>query len=491
MATGIETEIKLLTTPARLRALAMSPELHGDSRTRTLDTIYYDTSDHRLTQKHLSMRVRCVDARCQQTFKAPITGPFARHEANVAIDGPDLDLDAFGPAIRAQLDDASGSAPLAPQFSVRVSREEREINRPRAVIEAAFDTGLISAADHQAPICELELELKSGNPAALYELALMLPLGDDLCWSLSSKSERGFALLRPSEARARKAQPLLLAPDSNIGDARRALTGHALEHLLRHYRLVAVQRNAAALHQSRLALRRLAGALSLFAPVSDPAIVAQLRAELRDVMASLAPARHADVALARFDRTHGNDHPLHAQLRRRRADALRAAASAISGASFQRLMFGLAMWSEDAEPGHQHDPRPLSELAQPQLKRLWRKFGRAAIDLEQATPKERHRLRIIAKKLAQAVEAFGGLYPKPRAQQRVAALAAALATLREALGELNDSADLRADRPLGRPASPTRAAWNTWLETLALEDASALKSAQSACATLRAARPFW
>lgn len=491
MAAGIETEIKLLTTPARLRALAALAELQGDARTRTLDTVYFDTADHRLAREHLSLRVRCVDAHCQQTFKAPLGGPFARYEANVVIGDHNLALGAFGAAIRAQLDRVTGAAPLLPQFSVRVSREDRQINRPRAVIEAAFDRGMISAGDRSEPICELELELKSGNPAALYELALSLPLGDDLRWSLCSKSERGFALLRPASAKASKAPPLSLAREITIGDARRAVIGHALEHLLRHYQLVVAQHDATALHQCRLALRRLASALALFAPVSDPATVAQLRGAVRDVMTSLAPARHADVTLKRFDATNDHTNPLHALLRRRRATALRSAAAALGGEALQRLMFGFAMWSEDAEPGHQHDPRPLQALAQPRLKALWRKLKHAVDDLHAATPAQRHRLRIHAKKFAQAIEAFSGLYPEPRAQRRIAALVAPLAVLREALGELNDSADIRADRAAGRAASPARLAWHAWVETLAAEDARWLNAAQQALVALRGAHKFW
>ena len=43
------------------------------------------------------------------------------------------------------------------------------------VVEVALDRGAVSADGYGSPICELELELKSGAPSLLFDLARDLP----------------------------------------------------------------------------------------------------------------------------------------------------------------------------------------------------------------------------------------------------------------------------------------------------------------------------
>ena len=67
-------------------------------------------------------------------------------------------------------------AVLQPVFRTRVRRTQWIIERADATIEVALDIGEISAQGERAalrePICEVELELKRGEPAALLDLAL-------------------------------------------------------------------------------------------------------------------------------------------------------------------------------------------------------------------------------------------------------------------------------------------------------------------------------
>src|SRR3546814_13277901 len=68
---------------------------------------------------------------------------------------------------------------LRPIFTTRVRREIVELSGTDSagrlkIIEAAFDLGEIAAADAREPLAEIELELREGSPAALFELALAL-----------------------------------------------------------------------------------------------------------------------------------------------------------------------------------------------------------------------------------------------------------------------------------------------------------------------------
>ncbi|HAC58940.1 MAG TPA: inorganic triphosphatase, partial [Rhodobiaceae bacterium] len=55
--------------------------------------------------------------------------------------------------------------------------------------------GALQAGGQDAPVSEIELELKQGSPASLYRVALDLNEIAELRIGHKSKSERGFALL--------------------------------------------------------------------------------------------------------------------------------------------------------------------------------------------------------------------------------------------------------------------------------------------------------
>src|SRR5262249_56230073 len=73
---------------------------------------------------------------------------------------------------------------------------------PATHIEAAIDQGEIRAAGggETEPISEIELELKSGDAAALYDIALQLLDVAPIRIEPRSKSERGYRLGEEAEA---------------------------------------------------------------------------------------------------------------------------------------------------------------------------------------------------------------------------------------------------------------------------------------------------
>lgn len=63
-----------------------------------------------------------------------------------------------------------------------------------SLIELALDTGEIQAKNKQVPICEVELELKSGVPESLFDLARELRKSIALQPEDRSKADRGYML---------------------------------------------------------------------------------------------------------------------------------------------------------------------------------------------------------------------------------------------------------------------------------------------------------
>src|SRR5690606_27645162 len=90
--------------------------------------------------------------------------------------------------------------------------------KARTVIEAALDLGEVKAGKLREEICELELELRQGEPAALLELAAELAASLPLTPSDISKAERGYRLLNPESYEVRGEGPNL-SPEQSLDDA--------------------------------------------------------------------------------------------------------------------------------------------------------------------------------------------------------------------------------------------------------------------------------
>src|SRR3546814_10022518 len=68
--------------------------------------------------------------------------------------------------IRAVLGDAADA--ITPVFEVRIERRTWIISEGGATIELVLDSGEVVAGERTSPICEIELELKQGDPGALF-----------------------------------------------------------------------------------------------------------------------------------------------------------------------------------------------------------------------------------------------------------------------------------------------------------------------------------
>jgi triphosphatase len=200
-----ETEIKLRVSRATLLALHTHPLLKKRSKngwqTRELYNQYYDTEARDLAQAKVALRLRRDGEHLIQTLKSrghSIAGLSARNEWDWHLNGPHLDLDKLDDSCWPASLNALDKQQLKPIFSTDFLRQSAEIawgrGKTRVVIEAALDLGQVVAGDQQEEICELELELRQGEPAALLQLAGELALDLPLMPCDISKAERGYRL---------------------------------------------------------------------------------------------------------------------------------------------------------------------------------------------------------------------------------------------------------------------------------------------------------
>ncbi|WP_123384899.1 CYTH domain-containing protein [Paraburkholderia sp.] len=204
---GMEREIKLALPADQIDAATrwFVARTGTAGRPIALANIYFDTPALTLARSKSALRLRHTPDGWLQTFKTggnASAGMHSRHEWEMPVAGEKLEIDALlqacdEPTVAAAL---RGAAPdLIELFRTNFTRTLWQVAHNGATVEAAIDRGdVIAEVDgetRRSPILEVELELKSGDEAALHALADELRTKvpglapDDV-----SKAQRGYRL---------------------------------------------------------------------------------------------------------------------------------------------------------------------------------------------------------------------------------------------------------------------------------------------------------
>jgi len=494
-----EIELKFLIAPEASDAILA--RLGADGAVRRLDATYYDTADHALRRAGFGLRVRDGDGGRKQTLKsASAGGVFARGEWEAPVSGPGHDRDLLDQTPAGRI--VNGDV-LAPIFAARVERTLRLVEHGGALIEAALDRGELQAGTDRAAVSELELELKTGDPAALFDLARDLMAHAPLRLSLVSKAERGYALAL-GEAPGARREAAVLTREMTAAEAFQALGNTALGRLCVAAEALADLPGPDAVHNLRVAARRLRALLKLFRPVTGKLAATPASEALKALADALGPARDLDVYIAGAWRPAAEADPQPVEglgaLGKALIDAQQAAyARALDAASpdrFGPLALDIAAWLEagdwlaDPERG-QDRGTPARAFAAGRLKKLSKDVLSRGKGLDRLDAHERHRLRIQGKGLRYAIDALAPLFPDH--PKRLERWSAATRDLQDALGGLNDQtlgASLAREAALadGDP----QAAYAAGALSAALEATDKLMAeARAAMAELKGLKPFW
>ncbi|WP_397450916.1 inorganic triphosphatase [Pseudomonas sp. NA-150] len=244
-----ETEIKLRVSRETLAALREHPLLKkrnksGWERLELLNQ-YFDTPERELAHAKVALRIRRDGDAIIQTLKTKgnsVAGLSERNEYNWDLAKAKLDLKKLDgecwPEQLAELDKKT----IKPLFTTDFVRERAEIawgrGKSKVVIEAALDLGNVIVGKQKEEICELELELREGEPGALLELAAELALTLPLMPCDISKAERGYRLFDASSYSLSLPIPEL-NPEMPLDDAYSVLAWHLLgssQRLAEQYR---------------------------------------------------------------------------------------------------------------------------------------------------------------------------------------------------------------------------------------------------------------
>lgn len=410
---------------------------------RNTDSVYYDTPKGKLWKAGVTLRVRRTGDAFIQTIKADAgvaAGLFdrAEWEQPIASLQPNLALIA-GTAAEPLLRKESVRASLRPVFSTAVERQRWNVVHDGADIELILDCGEIVAGKRRQPIVELELELKRGGEPALFGIAKRLGQSVPLRLGVLTKSERGQRLLQEKTQAAVKAEPVALGEIINAGEAFEAIAYACIRHFRLNETHVLAARDGDALHQARVALRRLRSAFSIFRPLVAGAESDAVRAELAWISGVLGNARDLDVFIQK--RLDGADQMLVAKVHAARERAYDEAIEALESERIRGTMITLVAWIATGkwrEENAQAADEPVTAFAASALDRFWRKVKKGGRGLGSIGDEARHDVRIAGKKLRYAAEFFAGLHKSRKQAKRRAAFLDPLESFQSDLGDLND-----------------------------------------------------
>ncbi|HEY4029638.1 MAG TPA: CHAD domain-containing protein [Caulobacteraceae bacterium] len=449
-----EIELKFEVDAAAARKLEQVLLVRPGAKTapspERMVSAYYDTPECALMKAGFGLRVREVDGRRVQTLKSEQEGLSVRGEWETELHGEGLDLEALEDTPAASLIKAL-NGDLRPVFATRVERTAYPVRQGRTKIEAALDRGQVEVEGRTLDLCELELELKGGPHEGLYALAKRLIEAAPLRLSFVSKAERGYRLLGGQTAgEAIKQARVKLKPGMTTRQAFQAIAASALRQWVGNAGVLTHARRPEALHQMRVALRRLRTAMKLFEPVVADEAHARLTGELKWLAGELDLGRDTDVLIEETFRPAARR--LHQQtgmsglgerLLKARTKAYDRVIEVLAQPRHLNLVLDMAAWidcgrwADPADP--RHGPlgeRPIEAMAREGLDKLRRQIKRRGKDLQRLDPERRHKLRIRAKRLRYGLEFFASLYDHDK--DRLRAMLEALKGLQDGLGVLND-----------------------------------------------------
>ncbi len=443
---AIETELKLRLTPEHLallrrHALFKTHQITAPV-THRLHNIYYDTPELELHQHKMALRLRRVGGQWLQTLKGGgqvMAGLHQRMEWEVPVPSDRLDFTGLE-EWDAHLPQALRND-LHPVFITDFYRASRELNWRGAIIEVCMDHGEVKTEQHSTPICEVELELKSGEPQQLFSLAQTILEIVPFELETVSKAEQGFRLLSDFVAHPVKSTLPKLEKSDSLTDVLQTLIWSCVLHLQSNLSGMMGGTDSEYLHQLRVAIRRLRVVLRMAEKMRADDELASLRLTLNELGVSLGRIREWDVFIAKNIAPvqtiiEGNPDlqrfkALLASCELQRADCY----AVLRGQSrdIQRLLLRLAHWMKG--PYWQAaSVTGIFDFACRRLQPLARSYQKTVSNLHMLDMAQLHALRIQAKKLRYSAEFFAGLYSGKLTKSYLAALS----EVQEQLGNLND-----------------------------------------------------
>lgn len=198
---NVELEVKLTLDPETVEhahAVLSGQANDAVADSVALRNIYFDTPDFALNRQRMALRIRQKGSRFIQTLKTQgefVDGGHRRMEWEWPVETAELDLSLLA---QTPVADHTALHQLRPAFETNFERQVLMIREPgpkgESLVEVAIDQGRILSGDRFSALCEIEFELKSGDPTVLRKQAVRLAESVPVFLNVISKAEQGYHL---------------------------------------------------------------------------------------------------------------------------------------------------------------------------------------------------------------------------------------------------------------------------------------------------------
>ena len=187
---GREFELKFRATPEQQESIL---SLYGDFSTIDMETTYYDTPNGSLSARNITLRQRLENGQPVCTVKTPHADG-GRGEWELQWEDPATMVEALcniGAPVELLVLTTGGIIPVC---GARFTRLAKAITLEGGTAELALDRGILMGGNRQIPLCEVEVELKSGADEATISFAQSLAVEFELIPQHQSKFRRAQKL---------------------------------------------------------------------------------------------------------------------------------------------------------------------------------------------------------------------------------------------------------------------------------------------------------
>jgi CHAD domain-containing protein len=412
---------------------------------RSLDAVYFDTADLRLTRWGCILRHRS-----EEGWMVKLPDPGGDEGSGVLMRA---EVRFGGAAISPPPDAIALVAPFARGGALRSVAHLHTTRKPVRVddldgkpIAELVEDGVTVRLPGQAEWWFQMVEIEFADERSASDVSSIVDRFVNAGAHPTSQSKVARAL----GAAAAAAPDVVVPPVSGSPTAREvihAAIARSVESHLLHLPIARVGEGTEGVHQARVALRRLRSDLRTFSPLLDPIWAAALSAEVRWLGDRLGEVRDADVRIEVLNRVIDEEPSIDERdavalveyLRIERNQAHARLLEALDSARCAELLDGLVGAAADPRTAPQADD-PSEENIPGLVDRPWRKLRKAVGRLgPRPTHAEIHRIRIKAKRCRYAAEAVEPAMGKPARR-----LAKAMKRIQNSLGDLNDAIVIRA-----------------------------------------------
>lgn len=407
------------------------------SRGGGAEILWLDTADGALAAAGLTVEAPRRAPRC---LRRTVPEPAAAWH-------PGMPAEVLRPLPADEVPPEAGDGPLVAIAAFTGRRHAYRLDLAEGSVEAALLAGRLRSVAAERPVARLIL---SGPLPAVAAAAQGIAAALPLLPPLSSLPEEGRALAAGIEPRPHRLGPPDTSEASTAEDAFLRAGGHLLEVIGQQSARIRHGGGPEAVHQTRVALRRLRSLLRVFRGATDGPPLRALDARFKDVLSVLGPARDWDVFLGGTGRevaeAFAGEKRIESLIRaaeaRRRA-AYDAVLAMIHGPAWRLLVIDAVTtllarpWrGMGCEEAGQLLDAPVAAFGRTILDRRWGRLRRAGQDFKDLTAEALHELRLDGKRLRYAAEVFAPVFGA-RAGKRFLRRVAAL---QDGLGIANDAA---------------------------------------------------